>query len=109
MAITRKVLGQMTTPASSAYGTLYTVPAATTTVVSTLILCNAGAATQISVRIRVGGAAADPKQLICSNLAMAANQTIALTAGITLAATDVVEASSPSTNVTVQLFGEESA
>jgi hypothetical protein len=108
MATSRKVLGQQQLTATPAPLALYTVPALTSCVVSTLIVCAWGGANQFSLRVRVGGAAIDAKQLLFAAQPIAANQTIALTAGITLGAGDIVEVFiGVAQGVSFSLFGEE--
>lgn len=107
MAETIKVLGQLK-PAATTLSTLYTVPAATTAVSSTITVCEqAAAATTFRISIAVAGAADDPKQYIVYGAALAANETKSFTLGITLAATDVVRVYSASGNVSFNMFGAE--
>ena len=57
MATTRKVLGQVA-PSATTDTTLYTVPAATSTVCSSLVVANRGEVTAlVRVAVRVAGAA----------------------------------------------------
>jgi len=107
MAATYKVLGQ-SFPAAATQTTLYTVPAATSTVCSTLSVCNkAGAGDTVTVRICVAGAADNDKQLIMSGATIGANSLFTMTIGITLAATDVVKVTSTNGTSAFQLFGQE--
>jgi hypothetical protein len=110
VATTRKVLGQVAVTAAATPAALYTVPAATSTVISTLIVCCYGVANTFSLRVRVGGAAAANAQLVFSAQPVAVAQTIALTAGLTLGAGDIVEVTIGSAGgVAFSLFGEETA
>lgn len=108
MADTIKVLGQVE-PAAAILTTLYTVPAATSTVVSTLVVCNITTGQQtFRVAIRVAGAGIDNKHYLYYDVKIPGNDTFVATLGITLATTDVV--SVYSTNVTAlefNLFGTE--
>lgn len=62
MALERKVLGQETT-AAGVWKMLYQVPAGAHTVISTLTCATLSAvASNLSIQIRVAGAAEDPKQ-----------------------------------------------
>lgn len=107
MAQNYKVLGQVY-PAAATATDLYTVPAATQAVISTLVLANnSGTATTAIVRIRKAGDAAENKQIIMPGVALGANDGITVTLGITLAATDVVTVQSASGNVAFNLFGAE--
>lgn len=107
MPTTRRVLGQ-SRPAAATETALYTVPAGGSTVCSTLTIANDGAATTVRVRIAVAGAATAASQdLFPTGTPIAAQQTITLTAGITLGAGDVVRVYATLATVTFQLFGEE--
>lgn len=106
MPTSHKVLGQ-TFPAVASPATLYTVPAATQTVCSTLSICNTGAATTYRVSVRPAGAAQDDKHYLAYNPPINANDTVLLTLGITLAASDVVTVYSANGAVAFSLFGAE--
>jgi hypothetical protein len=105
-----KVLGQLdsATPGVNTDADLYTVPAATSTVVSTLSVANRGAAAHFTIKIRVAGAASATKQHLVSGIALTANETMFFTLGITLATTDVITVQADTTTVTFQAFGQES-
>jgi hypothetical protein len=88
--------------------TLYTVPAATSTVVSTITISNRSTATRTyRIAIRPAGAAIDNKHYIAYDVLLLANDTTALTLGVTLAATDVVSVYASGTEVAFSLFGSE--
>ena len=107
MATTLKVLGQVA-PAATTLTTLYTVPASTSAVASTLIATNRGTtSTTIRVAVRVVGAAISDKSYIIYDLAVPGSNGHVSTIGLTLAATDVVSVYSASGNVSFNLFGEE--
>lgn len=110
MATTYKVLGQ-TAPADTNNTDLYTVPAATSAVVSTLMVSNT-TATNATCRIfiRVGGAAAAASNAIIYDGTINSNDFTAITVGITLAATDVITVQTDTANaLTFQAFGSEIA
>lgn len=106
MPTTHKVLGQ-SAPAAATATTLYTVPAATQTVCSTLSICNRDIATVYRVSVRPAGAAQANQHYIVFDSVLAANDTIMLTLGITIAATDVVTVYAGSSSVSFALFGAE--
>jgi hypothetical protein len=106
MATTYKVLGQAN-PAATTNVNLYTVPAATSAVCSTLTVCNTGVSTIFRVAIRPAGATLSNVHYIVFDTSINANDTIFLTLGITLAATDVVTVYANTANVTFGLFGSE--
>lgn len=107
MADISKVLAQVN-PAAVTLTTLYTVPAATSTVVSSLCICNE-AATDATFRISIQIAAAvdNAKQYLYYDAIVPANDTYIATIGMTLAATDVIKCYASSTTVAFQAFGIE--
>jgi hypothetical protein len=107
MASTRKVLGQVDVAATTET-TLYTVPAATSTVVSTVIVCNrAATAATFRVYVCVAGAGTDVKQYLYYDHPIDGNDSFPATLGITLAATDVVKVYASTTDVSFSAFGQE--
>lgn len=106
MAVAYKVLGQ-SIPAATTNTTLYTVPAATSAVCSTLSVCNQGVTTNIRVAIRPAGATLATSQYIAFDNFVNANDTLFLTLGISLATTDVVTVYAGTANVSFSLFGSE--
>jgi len=110
MATTYKVLGQAA-PADTANADLYTVPASTEAVVSTLLVTNTTAAdATCRIFVRVAGAAAAASNAIIYDGTAGANDFVAITVGITLAATDVITVQSGTADaLTFQAFGSEIA
>lgn len=107
MATTYKVLGQVNPDAASPT-TLYTVPAATQTVVSTLIACNQDTAIcTIRVAIRPNGATIESKHYLAYEVTLAARQTITFTLGITADAADVLTIQSSNAVTSFNAFGSE--
>jgi hypothetical protein len=106
MATTYKVLGQVA-PAATTETTLYTVPAATAAVVSTLTVCNLGVSAIFRIAVRPAGATLEDLHYIVYDNYVNANDTIFLTLGVTLAATDVVTVYAGTANVTFNLYGSE--
>lgn len=102
-----KVLGQ-SAPAATTLTTLYTVPASTDTVVSTLAICNQ-AATSATYRIAVrpAGATVAAQHYIVYGATVAANDTTLLTLGITLDTTDVISVYASTANLSFSAFGSE--
>ena len=109
MATTYKVLGQVI-PSATTATTLYTVPAATATVVSTLTVCNqAATAGSFRIAVRPVGATLATLHYIAYDVAIAANDTTALTLGLTLATTDVVTIYASSATMSFNAYGSEIA
>jgi len=107
MAEAAKVLGQVA-PSATTLTTLYTVPGATSTVVSSLSVCNRGStSTTLRISIQIAAAADDPKQYIYYDLVINGNDTFVATIGITLATTDVVKCYAGNANLSFSLFGIE--
>lgn len=107
MAITYKVLGQVN-PTANALTTIYTVPAATQTVVSTVTVCNqANVATTFRLAVQPANAAINAKHYLNYDTNLPANDTVALTLGLTLGNTDVISANVPTSTVSVSVFGSE--
>lgn len=108
MAVSYKVLGQVA-PANTGNADLYTVPAATEAVVSTLNVANVTAEdATFSVYVRIAGAAAADGNAIAKDVTLAANSLFSATQGITLGATDVITVQSDTADaLTFSLFGSE--
>ena len=107
MATTYKVLGQ-SNPAAATATTLYTVPAATSAIASTITICNQSASNDFyRIAIRPAGATLDPKHYIAYNGAIPSYDSISLTIGITLANTDIVTVYAGAANLSFNLFGSE--
>ena len=107
MATSYKVLGQ-SQPAAGTLTTLYTVPSATQTVISTLTIANlAPASTTYRLAIRKAGGAIAMEDYIAYDVTIPALDTLNLTLGLTLDTTDVVSIESYSGLVAFNLFGSE--
>lgn len=108
MATVRKQLGQ-SNPGAATDATLYTVPAVTDTVVSSIVVAeNGGAAATFRISSRsAGGTTTTAATAIAWNVPLAANQVIAFALGVCLqaAATLVVQASTAT--VTFTAYGQE--
>lgn len=109
MATTYKVLGQ-SYPAAATATTLYTVPSATQTVVSTITICNQGANNDtIRLAIRPAGAALESNDYIAYEEPLSGYSMMTITAGITLGATDVITVYSTNGTCSFNAFGSEIA
>jgi len=107
MAITYKVLGQ-STPAGNTANDIYTVPANTSTVCSTISICNRAATNAtFRVAVRPAGATLANVHYIAYDTAIPSNDSIALTLGITLGNTDVVTVYANSATLSFSVFGSE--
>jgi len=109
MPTTYKVLGQ-SNPSATTATTLYTVPSATQTVVSTVTICNqAATAATYRIAVRVGGAALAASQYVAYDVSLPANASDTLTLGITLGATDIVTVYASTASMSFAAFGSEIA
>jgi hypothetical protein len=106
MAIAYKVLGQ-SNPAATTNTSLYTVPASTSAVCSTLTICNQGATTTYRVAIRPAGASIVASHYVVYDNVIMSNDSVFLTLGVTLATTDVVTIYAGTANVSFNLYGSE--
>jgi len=108
MANAYKVLAQVAITSANTDTTLYTVPSSTSSVISTITVCNrASSATTFRIAIRPAGAAIANQHYIVYDAAIAANDLLAFTFGLTLATTDVITVRSASTNLTFNAYGTE--
>ena len=108
MAEVYKVLGQ-SAPAATTSIDLYTVPAATTAIISTVTFVNRSAANKIEIRLSVApaGATLSDEQYIYYDVSLQPNDTLTLTVGMTLAATDKLRVYTSVATLSVNVFGVE--
>ena len=107
MATAYKVLGQVS-PSATTETDLYTVPAVTSAVASSVIVCNRSAVlATFRISIAVGGGTTAPKDYIYYDLPIGANDTFIATIGVTLATTDKVKVYASNTNLSFSLYGSE--
>jgi hypothetical protein len=107
MADTNKILGQ-SAPGATTPTTLYTVPAATSTTVSSIVVCNrGGSATTFRISLAPGGAGDATSQYLYYDVAIAGNDTFAFTGGLTLATTDLIRVYAGNANLTFSVYGVE--
>ena len=107
MPTTYKVLGQ-SNPSATTLTTLYTVPAATTAVVSSIVIANQTAtAATFRLAVRVAGASIANSQYIGYDITVGASDSTVLTMGITMGATDVLSVYASTSTLTFSAFGSE--
>jgi len=107
MATTYKVLGQ-SNPAATTATTLYTVPASTSAVVSTITVANQAATSgTFRIAIRPAGATLAAQHYIAYDSTITANNSTMLTIGVTLATTDVITVYASSATMSFSAFGTE--
>ena len=108
MATTYKVLGQ-SNPSATTATTLYTVPASTETVLSTITVANLTTAGTYRIAIRPDGESLANKHYLAYDVALAANETHSYTIGVTLNAADVITVYASSASQAFNAFGSEIA
>jgi hypothetical protein len=107
MALTYKVLGQQA-PAATTETTLYTVPASTEVIVSSIVVTErAGGTPTFRISVSVNGAATATKDYLVYGTALTANETKIYKLGITLDAADVIRVYASDANITFQVYGTE--
>jgi hypothetical protein len=107
VATNYKVLGQ-SAPSATTATTLYTVPASTQAVVSTIFVCNRGASSAtFRVSVRPDGAAQANQHYLAYDVTIDGNALLPITTGITLGDTDVLTVYASNTNLSFSAFGSE--
>lgn len=107
MATVYKILGQ-SNPSSATSTDLYTVPAAKSTVVSTITVCNQ-LTTDATFRISIAeaGVAISGKQYIAYDAAIRGGGFVTLTLGITMDTTDKIRVYASTASLSFCAFGSE--
>jgi hypothetical protein len=107
--LTYKVLGQ-SAPSATTATTLYTVPAATEVVVSTVTVCNRGsAAGTFRLSVRPNGTTLANQHYLVYDATIVPKETQAYTLGITMDATDILEVYASTADFSFSAFGSEIA
>lgn len=101
-----KVLGQLAS--TTTLTALYTCPANTETVISTLVVCNrSNLEKTYTIVVRPNNETLENKHYITSSAIISPNDSIALTLGITIDSSDVIYVSGSDTNISFTAFGNE--
>lgn len=109
MATTYKVLGQ-SAPAATTETDVYTVPAATTAVLSTIVVANRSAsAVTYRIAVRPDGAALANQHYIAYDVNVGASDSTTITLGITMDAGDILTVYASSADLSFNVFGSEIA
>jgi D-alanyl-D-alanine carboxypeptidase len=107
MTTTYKVLGQ-STPAATTSTALYTVPASTQAIVSTISVCNQTSTdATFRISVSVNGATLSAKEYIAYDATVRGNGFLTFTLGISLGAADVIRIYASSTGLSFSAFGTE--
>jgi len=103
MATTYKVLGQLN-PAANTLSNVYTVPAATQAVISTITVCNQSASNaSYSISVSNNGVADNASHYIIRGGVVPAADSIGITLGLTLDASDQIRANTNSANISFNI------
>ena len=108
MPFTYKVLGQ-SAPAANTTSNVYTVPAATETVISSIVIVNRNSGANCTYRLAVqpAGAALANQHYLAFDAPVNALDTVVLTIGVTMGNTDVLSCYSANANMSFSVFGSE--
>lgn len=102
-----KVLGQ-SAPGATTATTLYTVPSAKETIISTLAVCNrTQGEIKFRIAIRPAGATLADTHYISYDAPAAGQDTTFITVGLTMAATDVLTVYAAAVGITFSAYGTE--
>lgn len=109
MASVRKNLGQEMSVTDTDVN-VYTVPADTDTVVSSVVICNQDTEeTTFQLRHRIAGASATDEQLLALDEPIAGNSTVVFALGLTMAETDVFTVQAATNTVSFNVYGQENS
>ena len=107
MAVNYKVLAQ-SAPSATTDTNLYTVPADTSAVISTIVVANrANTAAAYRIAVRPSGVTLANQHYLAFDVAVGASDSTTLTLGITLAATDIITVRATTANLSFSVFGSE--
>ena len=108
MAETYKILGEVAATANTTHN-VYTVPAATQAVVSSIVIVNRNNNANCTYRVAAqqAGAALANQHYLAYDAPIAALDTVALSLGITLGNTDVISVYTANSNLSFSVFGTE--
>jgi hypothetical protein len=106
MAFNYKVLAQDSTGASNT--NIYTAPSSSQVIVSTITVANIStSAGSYRIAVRPNGATLANKHYIAYDVPIAANNTVALTLGLTIDAADVITTYGSSSSIVFNVYGSE--
>lgn len=95
-------------PSAATLTTLYTVPVSTTTVISSIVVCNQSVtSTSFRVALRPLGAAIADEDYLYYDTVIPGNDTFVFTGGITMIATDILSVYATLATLSFNLFYQE--
>jgi len=109
MPTTYKVLAQ-SAPSATTNTDIYTVPASTQTVISTIVVANrAATAATYRIAVRPNGATLANQHYIAYDVTVGISDSTTITLGITVDAADVITVYASTANLSFNIFGSEIA
>lgn len=107
MTVSYHILGQVNT-SSNTTATLYTVPTGWQAVVSSISVCNQSTSTAtFTIAVQPGGTTLTAKNYINYGTSVLPNDTVILSMGMTMSATDVLSVFSNTSTISFSAFGSE--
>jgi len=107
MASTYKVLAQ-SNPSAQTDTDIYTVPASTQTVISTIVICNQEVSdATYDIAVRPDDETLAAKHYVAKTITVGASDSTALTLGITMNANDVLTVQASTADLSFSVFGSE--
>jgi len=107
MANTYKVLGQ-SAPSATTDTDVYTVPSATESVISTVVIANRDTSdATYRIAVRPDGATIANEHYVAYDITVGAGDSTALTLGITMNAADVLTVQASTADLSFSVFGSE--
>lgn len=102
-----KVLAQ-SAPSATTNTDIYTVPASSETVISTIFVCNRSASpATYRIAVRPNGATLASQHYIAFDVTVGASDSTTITSGITMDAADVLTVYASTANLSFSVFGSE--
>lgn len=109
MATTYKVLGQ-SAPSATTATDIYTVPSATTAVLSTIVVANRSTSdATYRIAVRPDGATLANQHYVAYDVTVGASDSTTITLGITMDAADVLTVYASTADLSFNVFGSEIA
>lgn len=109
MATTYKVLAQ-SAPSATTATDIYTVPASTMSVLSTIVVANrAASSATYRIAVRPNGATLANQHYLAYDVTVGASDSTTITLGITMDAADVLTVYASTANLSFNVFGSEIA
>jgi hypothetical protein len=107
MSVNYKILGQ-SSPSATTNTNVYTVPSGTEAIISSIVIANRSASNRTyRIAARPNGETIANTHYLAYDIPIAANDSTALSLGITLDQSDVITVYSSTSDLTFTIFGSE--